>query len=264
MTPEALLAEFGEQRVLSFFLVLARISPLFLLAPLFSSKMLPGRARGIAAVGLAIGIAPIAAAASSEKLPTDVWLLGGLMLKELLVGMAFAFALAALFAALTTAGNLLDTLIGFSFGALVDPVTGSSGGVLNQLYALFGVIIFIVINGDAWVIQGLARTYEAVPLVDAPAIGSLVEGAQVAFSGIFASALQVAAPVLLAVVLCDVAFGLVSRVVPSLNVFAVGFPAKVAVGLVLVGASMPFVGGWVSDELQQSVAAALQTLRVAG
>jgi flagellar biosynthesis protein FliR len=264
MRPEVILAEFGEQRVLSFFLVLARISPLFLLAPLFSSKMLPGRARGIAAVGLAIGIAPIAAAASSEKLPTDVWLLGGLMLKELLVGTAFAFALAALFAALTTAGNLLDTLIGFSFGALVDPVTGSSGGVLNQLYALFGVIIFIVINGDAWVIQGLARTYEAVPLVDAPAIGSLVEGAQVAFSGIFASALQVAAPVLLAVVLCDVAFGLVSRVVPSLNVFAVGFPAKVAVGLVLVGASMPFVGGWVSGELQQSVAAALQTLRVAG
>jgi flagellar biosynthetic protein FliR len=264
MRPEALLAEFGEQRVLGFFLVLARISPLFLLAPLFSSKMLPGRARGIAAVGLAIGIAPIAAAASSEKLPTDMWLLGGLMLKELLVGTAFAFALAALFAALTTAGNLLDTLIGFSFGALVDPVTGSNGGVLNQLYALFGVIIFIVIGGDAWVIQGLARTYEAVPLVDAPAINSLVEGAQVAFSGIFASALQVAAPVLLAVVLCDVAFGLVSRVVPSLNVFAVGFPAKVAVGLVLVGASMPFVGGWISGELQQSVAAALQTLRVAG
>jgi flagellar biosynthesis protein FliR len=264
MRPEAILAEFGEQRVLGFFLVLARISPLFMLAPLFSSKMLPGRARGIAAVGLAIGITPIAAAAGTERLPTDIWLLGGLMLKELLVGTAFAFALAALFAALTTAGNLLDTLIGFSFGALIDPVTGSSGGVLNQLYALFGVIIFIVINGDAWVIQGLAHTYEAVPLVDAPAIGSLVEGAQVAFSGIFASALQVAAPVLLAVVLCDVAFGLVSRVVPSLNVFAVGFPAKVAVGLVLVGASMPFVGGWVGDELQQSVAAALQTLRVAG
>lgn len=68
MTPEALLAEFGEQQVLGFFLVLARISPLFLLAPLFSSKMLPGRARGIAAVGLTIGITPIAAAAGSEKL----------------------------------------------------------------------------------------------------------------------------------------------------------------------------------------------------
>ena len=252
---------FGEEQVVGFFLVLGRVSPLFLLAPLFSSKLLPVRARGIVAVALAVGIAPIAAAGAA--VPKDVWELGGLMLKELLVGGAFAFALAALFAAIQVAGNLLDTLIGFSFGALVDPLTGTSGGVLNQLYALFGVLIFVVIDGDAWVIQGLARSYEAVPLAQAPALGSLVEGAQVAFSGIFGAAIQVGAPVLLAVLLTDVAFGLVSRVVPQLNVFAVGFPAKVAVGLVVVGASLPFVAGWLGDELQRSVAAALQALRVA-
>jgi flagellar biosynthetic protein FliR len=178
--------------------------------------------------------------------------------------MGFAFALAALFAAIQVAGNLLDTLIGFSFGALLDPMTGTSGGVLNQLYALVGVMIFVVINGDAWVIQGLARSYEQIPLADAPAIGTLVEGAQMAFSGIFASAVQVAAPVMIAVILCDVGFGLVNKVVPQLNVFAVGFPAKVTVGLILVGASLPFVAGWLSDEMQTSVAAALRTLRVAG
>ena len=110
-------------------------------------------------------------------------------------------------------------------------MTGNPGGVLNQLYALVGVAIFIAIGGDTWVIQGLARTYEAVPLLSAPEIGSLVEGAQVAFSGIFGAAMQICAPVLLAVVLTDAAFGVVSRVVPQLNVFAVGFPAKVAVGL---------------------------------
>jgi flagellar biosynthesis protein FliR len=251
---------FGEEQVIGFFLVLGRVSPLFLLAPLFSSKLLPARARGIVAVALAIGIAPVVAA--QTVLPADVWEMAGLMLKEMLVGLAFAFALGALFAALQVAGSLLDTLIGFSFGALVDPMTGTTGGALNQLYALVGVIVFVVIDGDAWVIQGLARTYEAVPLAEAPAIGSLVEGAQVAFSGIFGAAIQVGAPVLLAVVLTDVAFGLVSRVVPQLNVFAVGFPAKVIVGLVLVGASLPFVAGWLGDELQRSVAAALQTLRV--
>ena len=242
MTPERVLAEFGVEQTLGFMLVLARISPLFLLAPLFSSRLLPARARGIAAVGLAIGIAPLALnAPGASDLPTDVLSLGGLVVKEMLVGMGFAFALGALFAAIQVAGSVLDVMIGFAFGALVDPVSGTNGGVLNQLYALVGVMIFVVIGGDAWVIQGLARSYEAIPLADAPAIGTLVEGAQVAFSGIFASALQVAAPVLLAVVLCDVAFG-----------------------LVLVGASLPFVGGWVGDELQQSVAAALQTLRVTG
>ena len=79
----------------------------------------------------------------------------------MLVGLAFAFALAALFAAVQVAGSLLDTLIGFSFGALVDPLTGTSRRGAQQLYALIGVLIFIAIGGDAWVIQGLARTYEA-------------------------------------------------------------------------------------------------------
>jgi flagellar biosynthesis protein FliR len=265
MNPDAILAEFGQQQVLGFFLVLARVSPLFILAPLFSSKLLPIRARGIVAVGLAIGIAPIAlSAGDGAALPTEIFAIGGLVLKEMLVGLGFSFALGALFAAVQVAGSLLDTMIGFSFGALVDPMTGTNGGVLNQLYALVGVMIFVVIGGDAWVIQGLARSYEAIPLADAPAIGTLVEGAQVAYSGIFAAAIEICAPVLLATILTDVAFGLVSRVVPELNVFAVGFPAKVTVGLVLVGASLPFVAGWLGDELQGSVASALRTLRVDG
>jgi flagellar biosynthetic protein FliR len=190
--------------------------------------------------------------------------LAGLMFKELLVGMAFAFALAAFFAAVTVAGSLLDTFIGFSFGALVDPVTGNAGGAINQLYALVGIAVFIAINGDTWIVQGLARTYDTVPLLGTPEIGSMVEGMQAAFSGIFAAALEVCAPVLLAVVLTDAAFGVVSRVVPQLNVFAVGFPAKVTVGLVLIGASLPFLGGWLDGELQRSVGSALHAIRVTG
>ena len=107
------------------------------------------------------------------------------------------------------------------------------------------------------------RFDEAVPLLDSPQIGSLAEGAQVAFSGIFGAAIMICAPVLLALIITDAALGVVSRVVPQINVFAVGFPAKIAVGLLLVGASLPFVAGWISDELQQSVATALRTLKVA-
>jgi flagellar biosynthetic protein FliR len=265
MRPEDLLAHFSEQQTAGFILVLARISPLFLLAPLFSSKMLPARARGIVAVGLAIGIYPIAVhAGDGQQIPLEIWSLGGLTLKELLVGLAFSFSLACLFAAIQVAGGILDTLIGFSFGALVDPITGTNGGVLNQVYALIGVAIFVAINGDQWVIQGLARSYDAIPLSDAPDMNTLVQGAQVVFSGVFGAAIQVCAPVMLAVLLTDVAFGLVSRVMPQLNVFAVGFPAKVTVGLVLVGASLPFMAGWLGDELQNSVASALHTLQVAG
>jgi len=256
-----LLADFSEQQVAGFFLVLARISPLFLLAPLFSSSAIPRRVRGIVAVGLAFGMTPIVR--GDARIPLDPMVLGGLVTKELLVGLAFAFTIGALFAAVAAAGALLDTLIGFSYGALVDPVTGNQSSVLSQLYALVGVLVFIAIGGDAWVVKGLVRTYELVPLLEAPALGSLVGGAQEAFAAVFTSALQICAPILLALVVTDAAFGVVSRVVPQLNVFAVGFPAKVLVGLVLIGVSLPFAASWLADEVQRSVGAALESLRVA-
>ena len=256
-----LLRQFSEQQVAGFMLVIARVAPLFLVAPLFSSKMVPSRVKGITAVGLSVGLAPLAI--KGQHVPLDVMGLGGLFVKELLVGLAFAYAISVLFAAVSAAGSLADTLIGFSFGALVDPVTGNNASVLSQAYSLVGVAVFIAINGDAWVIQGLHHTYDLVPLTGTPALGSMVAGVQHAFTGIFVAAIELAAPVMLAVIITDAAFGAVARVVPQLNVFAVGFPAKVTVGLLIIGVSLPFAAGWISDQLQDSVAAALQSLRVA-
>lgn len=257
----ALLRQIGEQHVAAFFLVLARVGPLFVVAPLFSSKMIPLRARGVAAVALAVGLSPIAL--KDTKVPTDALSLAGLVGKEALVGFAFAFAIAVLFAAVSIAGSFLDTLIGFSYGGLVDPVNGNQSSVLAQLYTLVGVMVFIAIGGDTWVIQGLAKTYDLVGLTEMPAIGTLVGGAQHTFSTIFVSAVELAAPVLIALIITDAGFGVVSRVMPQLNVFAVGFPAKILVGFLIVSASLPFVAGWIGNQLQQSVMQALQTLRVA-
>jgi flagellar biosynthetic protein FliR len=262
--PGEILAQFSEQQVAGFLLVLGRISPLFLLAPLFSNKLIPARARAIVAVALTVGIWPIAARSGTQhRITIDALPFAGLMLKEILVGVVFALVLAALFAALSTAGSLLDTLIGYSFGSLVDPVSGNNSSVISNLYAMLGVSVFVAIGGDSWVIQGLARTYDAVPLLASPSIPSATKGVQLAFAQILPAALMVAAPVLLAVVLSDAALGVVTRVVPSLNVFSIGFSAKIAVGLTVMAASLPFVAGWVGDQLQQSVADALHSLKVA-
>jgi flagellar biosynthesis protein FliR len=261
VTLQQLIAQFGEQQVIGFFLVLARVSPLFALAPLFSSKSVPARVRGIVAVALAIGLTPLVT--DHAELPTDAWALAGTFGKEILIGAAFSYTLAALFAALEVAGSYLDTLIGFSYGGLVDPITGNQSAVLSRMYSLIGVLIFIAIGGDTWVIQGLARTYDVIGIDQVPDIDAMVAGAAHAFASVFLSAIQVAGPVMLALILTDAAFGVVSRVVPQLNVFGVGFPAKVTVGLVLLGVTLPFVGGWIGDELQRSVLQALQTLKVA-
>jgi flagellar biosynthetic protein FliR len=224
---DSLIAGVGANQLVAFMLVIARVAPLFIFAPLFSSKMLSYRLRGIVAVG-----------------------------------MAFAFTIGILFYALQAAGGFLDTIIGFAFGASVDPISGNQGTILGQFYGLIGLMIFVVINGDAMVLRGLGETYQLVPLLEFPRLDALVDGVWGAFVGIFTAALQVAAPVVLALVLTDLAFGLVTRVVPQLNVFSVGLPAKVLVGMLLISASLPFVAGYVDDELERSVRSALTSLGV--
>lgn len=259
-TANQLLAALGVRNVVGYFLVLARISPLFVVAPMFNSRQVPARARTMVALAFALGLYPLAMA--GQTVPTEALAIVGLIVKELLVGLAFALCVSVMFAAVDAAGSILDFMVGFAFGGSLDPITGNQSAVLARVYSLVAVAVFIAINGDAWLIQGLSRTFDVVPLSASPDFAAISGGVVAIFTTIFASALAVAAPVLIACVLTDVAFGLVSRVVPQMNVFAVGFPVKVIVGLVVVAASLPFVGGWIADQLQLSVGEALRTLQM--
>ena len=244
-----------------FILVLARVTPLFLLAPLFSSALIPVRVRGVVAVAISIGLTPVAM--HGQHIPSAPLALAELIIEGLLVGLAFAFALSVLMAAVESAGSFIDVISGFSYGTLINPMNGESSAVMSRFYSLFGTMIFLVIGGDAWTLRGLGRTFDLVPLTAGPRLASLVGGAVQVFSTVFTAALEIAAPVLLALLITDVAFGVVSRVVPQLNVFAVGFPTKVAVALLVVSASLPFVSNWISNQLATSVGAALGALHVA-
>ena len=248
----------GGQPVTGFFLVLARITPLFVVAPLFSSTMIPNPVKGVIAVAFAIGLTSIAM--PGQHIPTDPLPVVELLVVNMLVGLLLAFTVSLVFAAIQTAGGLADIVSGFSFGATVDPINGNQGGTFAELYGLIGVMLFIAIGGDAWLLHGLTRTFELVPLTKGPHIGSIVAGAETAFSAMFVAAVEVAAPMILALMITDVAFGLVSKVVPQMNVFSVAFPLKVGVSLLVVSASLPFLGGWMSNQMYTSVATALNAL----
>ena len=250
-----LLLQIGERQTAGFILVMGRVGPLFVLGPLFALRMIPVRVRVIVAVALAVGLAPVAL--GDAKVPTDIGPFAELLVKEILVGFAFAFAIGVVIYALQVAGSLLDLFLGFSLGGLIDPLTGVNSTVLAQFYAMLGLLIFVAIGGEQFVIQGLARTYDVVPLDVLPSLGALVGTVDAAFLGLFRSALEVVAPVLIAVTITDAAFGIVTRVVPQLNVLSVGFPAKIAVGLVVLAASLPFLGGWLGEELDSAMRAVL-------
>jgi flagellar biosynthesis protein FliR len=255
-----LLSQLAGNQLGGFILVLARVTPLFLLAPLFSSSLLPVRVKGIAAVGISVGLTPIAM--HGQHIPSDPLKVAELILQSLLVGLAFAFTLAVLMAAVESAGSLVDVVSGFSYGSLINPLSGENSAVMSRFYSLVGTLVFLAIGGDAWTLRGLGRTFDLVPLTDAPRLPSLVGGVVQSFSTIFASALEVGAPVLAALLITDVAFGVVSRVVPQLNIFAVGFPTKVAVAMLVVGVSLPFVANWISGQLASSVGEALGALHI--
>jgi flagellar biosynthetic protein FliR len=256
-----LLSKLAGNELAGFILVLARVTPLFVIAPLFSSSLIPPRVRGIIAVGISIGLTPIAL--HGQRVPSEALPLAELVIEGLLVGFGFAFTLSILMAAIETAGAMIDVVSGFSYGELINPMNGQSAAIISRFYGLVGTLIFLMIGGDTWTLRGLGRTFQLVPLTSGPRMSSLIGGAEQVFAGVLTSALEIAGPVLVALLITDVAFGVVSRVVPQLNVFAVGFPVKVAVALLVVGASLPFMANWISEQMSVSVSAALGALHVA-
>jgi flagellar biosynthesis protein FliR len=257
-TLSTLVNSIGPDKVKGFFLVLARISPLFVVAPLFSSKMVPTQVRTVVAVALAMGLTPIAV--HGQRIPTDPLGVAGLLVEQVLVGLAFSYAVGAVFYAIQAAGALTDMIAGFSFGSLIDPINGNPGGTLTNLYSLVGLAFFIAIGGDAWMLRGLARTFTLVPLTKSAPITSLTNTVEQAFGSIFVSAIEIAAPTLLAMLITDIALGMVSKVVPQLNVFAVGFAIKIAVAMLVVAASLPFISDFMNGSIATAVTNAINTI----
>jgi flagellar biosynthesis protein FliR len=244
--------------VLGFLLVVCRVGGLFVLAPGFSATMIPNRIKLMLAMALALAMMPIAV--HGQTVPLDAGDYVMLMLKELGVGLIFAFPMALVGAAVQAGASLLDTLIGFSFSSVLDPVNNQQVAILGQFYSLFAVLVLLMSGGDHIMIEGIGASYRALPITAYPHIGALTSGALTAFAQVWAIGLEIAAPVLVALVITDAAIGLVSRAVPQMNVFVVGMPAKILVGMTVIAATLPFVSNQVQGALQQSVIQALQTL----
>lgn len=244
--------------VLGFLLVVCRVGGLFVLAPGFSATMIPNRIKLMLAMALSLAMMPIAV--HGQTVPLDAGDYVMLMLKELGVGLIFAFPMALVGAAVQAGAGLLDTLIGFSFSSILDPVNNQQTAILGQFYSLFAVLVLLMSGGDHIMIEGLGASYHALPITVYPHIGALTSGALTAFAQVWAIGLEIAAPALVALVITDAAIGLVSRAVPQMNVLVVGLPAKILVGMTVIAATLPFVSNQVQGALQQSVMQAVQTL----
>lgn len=248
----------GQAQLVAFVLVMARVGGLFVLAPVFSSRLIPVRVRLALAGAIAVALTPVAT--GGKAVPDDPVMLASLITKEAGIGLAFALAIGVVMAAVQAGAALLDTVVGFSFGAIVDPVTGVQSAPLAQLYSIFAAMVFLLAGGDRVMIGGLAKSYEMVPLGELPSASALAAMATSGLATVMIVALQIVAPVLIAMLVADAAFGLVARAVPQMNVFVVGLPAKIMLAFALIAATLPFVSRELQDELAQAVTNGLAAL----
>lgn len=242
-----------EAWVAQAFFPFARIGACLMVAPVFGARFVPARTRILLAVALTALVVPLLPAPTVAPFSGQGFVV---VAQQLLIGVALGFALQVVFDALGLAGQLLANSMGLSFAFNVDPLRGSSTAALGQLYIILATLVFLALGGHLALIEVLVAGFKPMPIgasLPAEGIWSIVIWGGTLFSG----AISIALPGVTALLIVNLAFGVVSRAAPSLNLFAVGFPISLVVGLVVVLAGM----GPLTEGITQLIGRGLQFLR---
>ncbi|MCW2961062.1 MAG: flagellar biosynthetic protein FliR [Thermoleophilia bacterium] len=236
-------------QIITFFLVVARLSGMFLIAPVFSSGMIPGRFKVMIMLVLAAMLTPIVAPKNAEEVPTELLDLVIAMGMESLIGFSMGFAVAIVFSAVQVGASLIDTSMGLSMASIVDPLNNAQSAVMGSFYSMVATLVFLAVNGHHWMLAGFVRSFDMVGAGQMPDVEKLMANVFASFTGLFTIAFQVAAPILVTLLLVDIVLGIVSRVVPQMNVFFVGAPLKIGVGLLAVIIALPSFAGFLENRV---------------
>ncbi len=213
-----------------------RIMGLFLTAPFFSAALVPARVKAILALALALVVAPLVGkTAPVEPFGLRLMLMAA---NQILIGMAIGFVVQLVFEALTFAGQTIAMSMGLGYATLVDPQRGATVPVVSQFMLILGLLLFLSLDGHIAVLQLLADSFHWMPVGGQPL--SAQAGLEIARWGgkLFEAGVMVALPALVALIVINLALGIVSRAAPSLNLFAVGFPLSLGLGFLVLLVSL--------------------------
>ena len=233
--------------------VFLRLTGFMMAAPLLSNVLVPVRIRVILLVALTVLLAPLVAG-QSVPMAADA---------RILLGLGIGFTVQIAVEALSFAGTLTALSMGLGFATLIDPMHRGDEPVVGQLYQVLAILMYISVDGHLVLIGALADSFRWMPAGAASlgresfwTIGSL--GAR-----LFASGLLIALPAVVALLIVNLALGVMSRAAPQLNLYAVGFPITVMFGLVVLVQSLPAVRQGFEQVLRDSLGLAA-TLAGAG
>lgn len=216
-----------------------RVLAMFSVAPVFSQRSIPARTK----IGLAFLIAlcaqpvlgnqPVISINSSEALGTLVQQIG--------VGIAIGFAVRLVFAAIEMAGELVGLQMGLNFASFFDPVSNAQLSAVARFLVQISTLLFIVINGHLLVLMAVLKSYEAFP-VDGHFLQSIQQmKLHEMGTAVFSSAFWIALPMVVMLLFVNLVLGIISRVAPQMNIYAVGFPVTLTMGLTGLVATLPLL-----------------------
>jgi len=229
-----------------FFLVFLRTGAFLMAIPMLSGASVPVIFRIGLCLASSLLIFPLV---KLGPLPvsSDVFTLAVSAAGEVLLGLLAGVAIRLIFEGVQLAGELAGYQMGLAIAEVVDPASEDQVAILSQFMSLMATLVFLILNGHHWLIRTLVESYEIVPPVGFQVNGPVLERLTRLTAGMFITGLKAGAPVMVALLLGTVAFGLVARTVPQMNIFVVSMPMNIAVGLLFLGLSLPHLAAYLGD-----------------
>ncbi len=220
---------------------LTRILGLLSTAPLFGNVSVPATVKLGLGVLLAMVIAPTVPALPAM----DPMSLAGLLIliQQLLIGVAMGFVMRIVFACMELAGELAGLSMGLGFATFFDPQTQGRSIAVTQFLSLVTIMLYLATNVHLAMLSTLADSFISMPITDAPMNGKLFDLITIWGGKIFSAGVQLALPIVAALLITNVGLGVLARSAPQLNLFGIGFPVTLTVGFVMIAITVPYMGG---------------------
>jgi flagellar biosynthetic protein FliR len=242
MSSGSALVALSLPHVIIFVLALARVGGLLIMAPILGSRVAPVRVRAAIAFFLALAMLPAVPAEAAQAIGGDAGALRifGALAFEIAIGFTIGLIAEFVFGGVQMAGQLAGVQMGLGLSSLIDPQTQDHLTSLSQWQNLLALLVFLAMDGHHLLIRALAESFTLLPMGGGFPAGDGLGRVLILAGGMFVVALKVAAPVMVMLLLVNGAMGVLAKLIPQLNVFIVGFPLNVAVGLFMLAASQPF------------------------
>jgi flagellar biosynthesis protein FliR len=232
-------------------LVLFRIAGMMIWAPLLGSTQIPKRVKALIACVLAASITPTLNI--HVAIPQDTWTLAVAIGGEIAFGAAVGLILSLIFVAGQWAGEIIGQQMGLNLGQTLNPQYGGGGTVVGDLYFFLSLMVFLSIGGHMALVKGVFDSFTALPLLSVSVSRPLVETITSVFQGATVLAMQLAAPMLVTMLVVDMVLGFVGKSVPQLNIMSAGVSIRALVGMMVLIVGLGLTSSIMRTELLKAI-----------